>query len=89
MRRIDQPFSHGAVPCQDGVASSHGHSLPSPEDVFIAWLLWLPDDVDLPEAALQEVARLDRRAALPPGAKRLRDLLLAVARGEGLNSCSD
>ena len=86
MRRIDHPASHGAVPHQDGAASSYRRSLPSPEDIFIAWLLWLPDDVDLPEAALQEVARLDRRAALPPDAKRLRDLLLAVARGEGLNS---
>ena len=86
MRRIDQPFSQGAVPCQDGAASSQRRSPPSPEDVFIAWLLWLPDGVDLPEAALQEIAKLDHRAALPPGAKRLRDLLLAVARGAGLKS---
>ena len=86
MRRIDHPASHGAVPRQDGAASPHRRSLPSPEDIFIAWLLWLPDDVDLPEAALQEVARLDRRAASPPGAKRLRDLLLAVSRGAGLKS---
>ena len=80
MGRIDHRANHCAVPRQDGAASSQRCSLPSPEDVFIAWLLWLPDGVDLPEAALQEVARLDRRSALPPGAKRLRDLLLAVAR---------
>ena len=83
MGRIDHRASHRAVPRQDGAASSQRRSLPSPEDVFIAWLLWLPDGVDLPEAALQEVARLDRRPALPPGAERLRDLLLAVARGQG------
>ena len=86
MGRIDHRANHCAVPLQDGAASSERCSLPSPEDVFIAWLLWLPDGVDLQEAALREVARLDRRPALPPGAERLRDLLLAVARGEGLNS---
>ena len=83
MGRIDHRANHWAVPHQDGAASSQRRSLPSPEDVFIAWLLWLPDGVDLPEAALQEVARLDLRPALPPGAERLRDLLLAVARGQG------
>lgn len=86
MRRIDHPANHGALPRQDSAAPSQRRSLPSPEDIFIAWLLWLPDDVDLPEAALQEIAKLDHRAALPPGAKRLRDLLLAVARGAGLKS---
>lgn len=80
MGRIDHRANHCAVPRQDGAASSQRRPLPSPEDVFIAWLLWLPDGVDLPEAALQEVARLDRRPALPPGAERLRDLLLAVAQ---------
>ena len=83
MGRIDHRANHFAVPRQDGTATSQRRSLPSPEDVFIAWLLWLPDGVDLPEAALQEVARLDRRPALPPGAERLRDLLLAVVRGQG------
>ena len=83
MGRIDHRANHCAVPRQDGAASPQRCSLPSPEDVFIAWLLWLPDGVDLPEAALQEVARLDRRPALSPGAERLRDLLLAVVRGQG------
>ncbi len=83
MGRIDHRANHCVVLGQDGAASSHRRSLPSPEDVFIAWLLWLPDGADLPEAALQEVARLDRRPALSPGAKRLRDLLLAVVRGQG------
>jgi hypothetical protein len=53
--------------------------LPSPEDIFLSWLLWLPDDADVPSAAADEVARLDRHAPLEPGAKRLRDLLLSAA----------
>lgn len=35
---------------------------PRARDVFFAWLLWLPDDVDPHAAARAEIARIDRRA---------------------------
>lgn len=33
---------------------------PSPEDIFLAWLLDLPDDADIVEAARLEIARLEQ-----------------------------
>jgi hypothetical protein len=59
-----------------------GHASPEakqePEDVLIAWLLWLPRDVDVAKAAADEVARIDKRPSLPGGAARLRELLLQL-----------
>lgn len=52
--------------------------LPSPEDVFVAWRLWLPDGVDLAAAAEGEIARIDRHAPLSPELRRLRALLVAA-----------
>ena len=52
--------------------------LASPEEIFLAWLLSLPDEVDASSAALVEVARLDRvRLHSAPG-KRLRELFVAA-----------
>jgi hypothetical protein len=50
------------------------------EDVFLAWVLGLPDDADIALAAKVEVARLDRSAPLPPGAERLREFLVEATR---------
>lgn len=59
---------------------AHGRcTLPEPRAVFLAWLLWLPLDADVAEAARREVARLDRVKALPPEAAELRLLLVEAA----------
>lgn len=57
---------------------------PEPEDILIAWLLWLPRDADVAEAAVEQVARMDRKQPLPQGAARLRELLLQLVEGTGL-----
>lgn len=51
-----------------------------PEDVFFVWLLRLPDGADIARAAREEIARLDRAAPLPPGAVRLRELMVAASK---------
>lgn len=51
----------------------------SPEDVFLLWLLRLPEGADIVEAARDEIARLDRLAPLPPGPARLRALMAEAA----------
>lgn len=47
----------------------------SPEDVFLAWLVGLPEGADVVEAARAQIARLDRAVPLPAQALRLRALL--------------
>lgn len=53
----------------------------APEDVLISWLLCMPDDADLRQAAADEIARLDRNAPLAPGLERLRAMLGEIAAG--------
>jgi hypothetical protein len=53
--------------------------IPSPETVFIDWLLWLPRDANLRAAAREQIALIDRRASLHPDVQFLRTLLAAVA----------
>jgi len=55
--------------------------LPSPEEIFLCWLLDLPDGADIRAAAAQEIARLDRHRPLASGPKRLRALF------ESANEC--
>lgn len=65
--------------------------LPSPEDVFLAWLLALPLGADIAAAARIEIERLTRAEPLPPGPARLRDLFeqaAAAAQPEGLSLSS-
>lgn len=52
----------------------------SPEDVFLIWLLGLPEGADPAEAALAEIARLDAAAPLAAGPRRLRELMMELAR---------
>ncbi len=40
-------------------AADMAERLPSPEDVFFAWMLNLPAGADLPRAARAEIARID------------------------------
>ena len=49
-----------------------------PEDVFLAWLLSQPSEIDLAQAARREIARLDRAAPLGAGPKRLRQLMIEL-----------
>jgi len=56
--------------------------LPSPEQVFAEWLLWVPRDADLCVAAREQIASIDRRGSRHPNVQYLRTLLRAVAEGE-------
>jgi hypothetical protein len=75
----------GAAPRRNvhwGLASADAQ--PQPEDILIAWLLWLPRDADVAKAAADEVARMDKRPSLPGGAAYLRELLLQLVDGRPL-----
>lgn len=50
-------------------------SPPSPEDVFLAWLMALPLDADIAVAARIEIERLDRAGPLSSGPARLKSLM--------------
>lgn len=49
-----------------------------PEDVFLAWLLALPGNADIADAARREIARLDRAEPLQSGPRRLRQLMIEL-----------
>ncbi len=53
--------------------------LVSPEEIFLAWLLSLPDGVDPSDAAAAEIVRLDRARLRSPRGRRLRELFVAAA----------
>ena len=75
----------GASPRRDmlwGHASPEAK--PEPEDVLIAWLLWLPREADVAKAAADEVARMDKRLSLSGAAACLRELLLQLVDGRPL-----
>lgn len=51
----------------------------SPEEVFLAWLVALPEGVDVAAAARQQITRLDEAVAVSPPLRRLRALLEEAA----------
>lgn len=51
----------------------------SPEEVFLAWLVALPEGVDVAAAARKQITRLDEAAAVSPPLRRLRALLEEAA----------
>lgn len=53
--------------------------LPPPDEVFIDWLMALPHNADIEQAARREVARIDRCNLQHPDIECLRTLLVAVA----------
>ena len=54
-------------------------SLPPPEDIFIAWILSVPDQGCVETAARAQIAIIDRSAvALDPNVIKLRTLLVAA-----------
>ncbi len=69
------PFPAGKHPSEAPQPSTQT----SPEDVFLLWLLQLPERADVAEAARSEIARLDRAAPLSPGPARLRELMAEAA----------
>ena len=57
-----------------------------PEDIFLAWLFWLPKNADLLEAARREIQRIDCRAIDADGPRQLKALFVALIenrRGQG------
>jgi hypothetical protein len=50
-----------------------------PEGIFLAWLLDLPDNVDVSDAATAQVVRLDQVRIRSGRGKRLRELFVAAA----------
>lgn len=54
---------------------------PEPEEVFLAWLMWLPADADRRQAAAREVSRIDASDAKGEGPTKLRALFADLAAG--------
>jgi len=52
-------------------------ALPRPEEVFLSWLMALPEAIDPALAADAEILRLDRYTGPHPGPARLRTLFAA------------
>lgn len=50
-----------------------------PEDVFMVWLIGLPRGADVPHAAREEIAKIDRASSSHVGVSRLRDLFAQAA----------
>jgi len=49
-------------------------------DILMAWLLWLPDAIDVAAAAKAEICKIDRSRTTDGTALRLRGLLDALAQ---------
>jgi hypothetical protein len=49
-----------------------------PEDIFLAWLFWLPNNADLLEAAACEIQRIDSCAIDADGPRQLKALFMAL-----------
>ena len=49
-------------------------------NLFLAWLVWLPDDADIAAEAKAEIERIDRSTAVNGTVIDLRNLLDTLAR---------
>ncbi|WP_420960223.1 hypothetical protein [Brucella sp. IR073] len=73
-----------AEPAAETIARRRAASQCSPEEIFIAWLLWLPKEADMAAAAAEEIRRLDRYQGPLTGPLRLREMFVTlVASLEG------
>lgn len=54
------------------------HGLPAPRDIFMLWLMMLPDGANKSAAARQEIARLDAATVSNSDTEELKSLLLEV-----------
>lgn len=61
-----------------GVAETRGTLRPKAHDIFLAWLLWLPDGSDRIEAAKSEIEKIDRCTETDQTTRELRRLLDAL-----------
>jgi hypothetical protein len=59
-------------------ATRSNPAIARPEDIFLAWLFWLPRDADLLEAATCEIHRIDSRAIDADGPRQLKALFMAL-----------
>ncbi|GGA80127.1 hypothetical protein GCM10011491_04280 [Brucella endophytica] len=60
------------------IARRRAASQCTPEEIFIAWLLWLPKEADMAEAAAEEIRKLDRYQGALAGPRRLREMFVAL-----------
>jgi hypothetical protein len=49
-----------------------------PEEIFLAWLFWLPKNADILEAASREIQRIDCCAVDADGPRQLKALFMAL-----------
>jgi hypothetical protein len=76
-------FQKAAV-LRDGGGGRVDHGCPgSPEEAFMAWLLWLPAGADIAACARVEVARIDGADVEDARRSRLRALFVEAAGRAG------
>ncbi|MFH1797630.1 MAG: hypothetical protein ABIK36_06295 [Pseudomonadota bacterium] len=61
-----------------GALDPRDNPRPKAHDIFLAWLLWLPDGLDRIEAARSEIDKIDRCGETDPTTRELRHLLDAL-----------
>nr|WP_295468489.1 hypothetical protein [Mesorhizobium sp.] len=61
-----------------GAPDPRDNPRPKAHDIFLAWLLWLPDGLDRIEAARSEIDKIDRCGETNPTTRELRRLLDAL-----------
>jgi|APThiThiocy_ev2_2_1041544.scaffolds.fasta_scaffold01235_12 hypothetical protein len=67
-----------------GLATSSRCASATPQDVFLAWLLTLPDGTDVPAAARLEVDMIDRSKSPLPALLTLRTMMVQAMTPVGL-----
>jgi hypothetical protein len=77
---MGQARQYGLTP-QPSRTSLVARRQPEPEEIFLAWLIWLPADADRRRAAEREVERIDASEAKGEGPTRLRALFCGLAAG--------
>jgi len=77
--RMTKPDTGVARQAADPRSVAAACPLPSPEKVFVDWLLWVPRGANLCAAAREQIALIDGRASGHPDVQILRTLLAAVA----------
>jgi len=60
------------------IAERNNIAQKSPEEIFLAWLIWLPKEADMAAAAAQEVRKLDLYHGNLTGPHRLREMFVAL-----------
>lgn len=63
----------------DGMPTPRRTSVASPEDTFLAWILWLPEGADIAASARVEIARIDGAGNASASTLRLRALFEQAA----------